>query len=179
MYGVVASPSYEARKLGVTTAMPIHQALRICPQLIVLDGRHDVYRCFTEATWEICRRYAPALETFLDEAFADFSGTDEIYPDLLGLGARIQNEILEEVGLPVTIGIAKNRMVSKLAAKTVKPRGLREIPAGQEEAFLLALEHGMPPAGGLGIGIDRLLMLLADVSGIREVILFPLHRPAD
>ena len=137
--GVVASPSYEARKLGVTTAMPIHQALRVCPQLIVLDGRHDVYRCFTEATWEICRRYAPALETFLDEAFADFSGTDEIYPDLLGLGARIQKEILDEVGLPVTIGIAKNRMVSKLAAKTVKPRGLREIPAGQEEAFLLPL----------------------------------------
>lgn len=137
--GVVASPSYEARKLGVTTAMPIHQALRICPQLIVLDGRHDVYRCFTEATWEICRRYAPELETFLDEAFADFSGTEEIYPDLLGLGARIQKEILEEVGLPVTIGIAKNRMVSKLAAKTVKPRGLREIPEGQEEAFLLPL----------------------------------------
>jgi len=137
--GVVASPSYEARKLGVTTAMPIHQALRICPQLVVLDGRHDVYRCFTEATWEICRRYAPALETFLDEAFADFSGTDEIYPDLFGLGARIQKEILEEVGLPVTIGIAKNRMVSKLAAKTVKPRGLREIPEGQEEAFLLPL----------------------------------------
>ena len=137
--GVVASPSYEARKLGVTTAMPIHQALRICPQLIVLDGRHDVYRCFTEATWEICRRYAPELETFLDEAFADFSGTEEIYPDLLGLGARIQKEILDEVGLPVTIGIAKNRMVSKLAAKTVKPRGLREIPEGQEEAFLLPL----------------------------------------
>ena len=137
--GVVASPSYEARKLGVTTAMPIHQALRICPQLVVLDGRHDVYRCFTEATWEICRRYAPALETFLDEAFADFSGTEEICPDLLGLGARIQKEVLEEVGLPVTIGIAKNRMVSKLAAKTVKPRGLREIPEGQEEAFLLPL----------------------------------------
>ena len=108
--GVVASPSYEARKLGVTTAMPIHQALRICPQLIVLDGRHDVYRCFTEATWEICRRYAPALETFLDEAFADFSGTDEIYPDLLGLGARIQKEILDEVGLPVTIGIARRSL---------------------------------------------------------------------
>lgn len=137
--GVVASPSYEARKLGVTTAMPIHQALRVCPQLVVLDGRHDVYRCYTEATWEICRRYAPSLETFLDEAFADFSGTEEIYPDLLGLGSRIQKEILDEVGLPVTIGIAKNRMVSKLAAKTVKPRGLREVPEGQEEAFLLPL----------------------------------------
>ncbi len=137
--GVVASPSYEARALGVTTAMPIHQALRVCPQLIVLDGRHDVYRCFTEATWEICRRYAPALETFLDEAFADFSGTEHIYADLRELGARIQAEIRDEVGLPVTIGIAKNRMVSKLAAKTVKPRGLREIPEGQEEAFLLPL----------------------------------------
>ena len=137
--GVVASPSYEARALGVTTAMPIHQALRVCPQLVVLDGRHDVYRCFTEATWEICRRYAPALETFLDEAFADFSGTEHIYPDLKALGARIQKEILDEVGLPVTIGVAKNRMVSKLAAKTVKPRGLREIPEGQEEAFLLPL----------------------------------------
>ncbi|MBI3857298.1 MAG: DNA polymerase IV [Planctomycetes bacterium] len=137
--GVVASPSYEARKRGVTTAMPIHQAKRICPELVVLDGRHDVYRCFTEATWEICRRYAPELETFLDEAFADFSGTAEACPDLLGLGARIQREIREEVGLPVTIGIAKNRMVSKLAAKTVKPNGLREIPEGQEEAFLLPL----------------------------------------
>jgi DNA polymerase-4 len=137
--GVIASPSYEARALGVTTAMPIHQAKRICPELVVLDGRHDVYRCFTEATWEICRRYAPELETFLDEAFADFSGTEEIYPDLLGLGARIQNEIRDEVGLPVTIGIGKNRMVSKLAAKTVKPRGLREVAPGQEEAFLLPL----------------------------------------
>jgi DNA polymerase-4 len=137
--GVVASPSYEARARGVTTAMPIHQALRVCPELVVLDGRHDVYRCFTEATWEICRRYAPALETFLDEAFADFSGTEHIYPDLRELGARIQREIRDEVGLPVTIGIAKNRMVSKLAAKTVKPRGLREIPEGQEEAFLLPL----------------------------------------
>jgi DNA polymerase-4 len=137
--GVVASPSYEARALGVTTAMPIHQARRICPELVVLDGRHDVYRCFTEATWDICRRYAPALETFLDEAFADFSDTEHLYPDLQALGARIQGEIRDEVGLPVTIGIAKNRMMSKLAAKTVKPKGLREIPEGQEEAFLLPL----------------------------------------
>lgn len=137
--GVVASPSYEARALGVTTAMPIHQAKRICPDLVVLDGRHDVYRCFTEATWDICRRYAPALETFLDEAFADFSDTEHFYPDLPALGARIQREIHDEVGLPVTIGIAKNRMMSKLAAKTVKPKGLREIPEGQEEAFLLPL----------------------------------------
>ena len=140
--GVVASPSYEARARGVTTAMPIHQALRVCPELIVLDGRHEVYRCYTEAIWEICRRYAPELETFLDEAFADFSGTEHVYPDLLELGARIRREVRDEVGLPVTVGIAKNRMISKLAAKTVKPDGLREIRAGDEEAFLLPLPIG-------------------------------------
>jgi len=140
--GVVASPSYEARARGVTTAMPIHQALRLCPELIVLDGRHEVYRCYTEAIWEICRRYAPELETFLDEAFADFSGTEHVYPDLLELGAQIRREVRDEVGLPVTVGIAKNRMISKLAAKTVKPDGLREIRAGDEEAFLLPLPIG-------------------------------------
>ena len=140
--GVVASPSYEARARGVTTAMPLHQALRVCPELIVLDGRHEVYRCFTEAIWEICRRYAPQMETFLDEAFADFSGTEHVYPDLLELGARIRKEVRDEVGLPITVGIAKNRMISKLAAKTVKPDGLREIPEGEEEAFLLPLPIG-------------------------------------
>jgi DNA polymerase-4 len=140
--GVVASPSYEARARGVTTAMPIHQALRVCPELIVLDGRHEVYRCYTEAIWEICRRYAPELETFLDEAFADFSGTEHVYPDLLELGARIRREVRDEVGLPVTVGIGKNRMISKLAAKTVKPDGLREVRAGEEEAFLLPLPIG-------------------------------------
>jgi DNA polymerase-4 len=173
--GVVASPSYEARALGVTTAMPIHQALRVCPQLVVLDGRHDVYRCFTEATWEICRRYAPALETFLDEAFADFSGTEEIYPDLRELGARIQREILDEVGLPVTIGIAKNRMVSKLAAKTVKPRGLREIPEGQEEAFLLPLP--IEKIAGMGPKTAALFhdMNIRSVREFREIPLATLE----
>jgi DNA polymerase-4 len=173
--GVVASPSYEARALGVTTAMPIHQAKRICPQLVVLDGRHDVYRCFTEATWEICRRYAPALETFLDEAFADFSGTEHLYPDLLGLGARIQKEIADEVGLPVTIGIAKNRMVSKLAAKTVKPRGLREIPEGQEEAFLLPLP--IEKIAGMGPKTAALFhdMNIRSVREFREIPLATLE----
>ena len=173
--GVVASPSYEARALGVTTAMPIHQALRICPQLVVLDGRHDVYRCFTEATWEICRRYAPALETFLDEAFADFSGTEHVYPDLKELGARIQGEIRDEVGLPVTIGIAKNRMLSKLAAKTVKPRGLREIPEGQEEAFLLPLP--IEKIAGMGPKTAALFhdMNIRSVREFREIPLATLE----
>ncbi|HZE97393.1 MAG TPA: DNA polymerase IV [Planctomycetota bacterium] len=167
--GVVASPSYEARARGVTTAMPLHQALRVCPEIIVLDGRHDVYRCFTEAIWEICRRYTPELETFLDEAFADFSGMEHIYPDLLELGARIRREIRDEVGLPVTVGIAKNRMLSKLAAKTVKPDGLRAIAAGEEEAFLLPLPIGK--IAGMGPKTAALFhdMNIRTIAEFREI----------
>jgi DNA polymerase-4 len=169
--GVVASPSYEARARGVTTAMPLHQARRICPELVVLDGRQEVYRCFTENIWSICRRYAPALETFLDEAFADFSGTDHVYGDLLELGRRLRREIREEVGLAVTVGIGKNRMISKLAAKSVKPDGLCRIPPGQEEAFLLDLPLEKLP--GMGPK-TRALFADMNIRTVREFRAIPL-----
>jgi DNA polymerase-4 len=167
--GVVASPSYEARARGVTTAMPIHQARRVCPEIVVLDGRHEVYRCFTEAIWGIVRRYAPAVETFLDEAFCDFTGTEHVYPDFLELGARIKREIRQETGLAVTVGIGKNRMVSKLAAKSVKPDGLRRIPEGEEEAFLLPLPIEKIP--GMGPKTAALFhdMNIRTVRELREV----------
>jgi len=173
--GVVASPSYEARARGVTTAMPLHQAKRVCPELIVLDGRHEVYRCFTDALWEIIRRVAPALETFLDEAFADFSGTEHVYPDLLELGRRLRREIRDEVGLPVTIGIGRNRMISKLAAKSVKPDGLRLVPDGEEDAFMLPLPIGKIP--GIGPKTAALFhdMNIRTVREFREIPLATLQ----
>ncbi|MBI2900825.1 MAG: DNA polymerase IV [Planctomycetes bacterium] len=146
--GVIASCSYEARARGLANGMPLHQALRLCPDLVVLEGRHEIYRCFTAAIWEICRRYAPAMETFLDEAFCDFSGTEWIYPDFLDLGRRIRREVRDEVGLAVTVGIASNRMMSKIAAKSVKPDGLRLIPRGAEEAELLPLPIEKLPGMG-------------------------------
>jgi DNA polymerase-4 len=173
--GVVASPSYEARARGVTTAMPLHEARRICPELVVLDGRHEVYRCFTDAIWEIIRRYAPALETFLDEAFADFTGTEHVYPDFLELGGRIRREIRDEVGLPVTVGIAKNRMISKLAAKSVKPDGLRLVPDGEEDAFMLPLPIEKIP--GIGPKTAALFhdMNIRTVREFREIPLATLE----
>jgi DNA polymerase IV len=173
--GVVASPSYEARARGVTTAMPIHQARKVCPELVVLDGRHEVYRCFTEAIWEIIRRYAPALETFLDEAFADFSGTEHVYPDIADLGRRIRREIRDEVGLPVTVGIGRNRMISKLAAKSVKPDGLCRVPDGEEDAFMLPLPVGKIP--GIGPKTAALFgdMNIRTVREFREIPLATLQ----
>ncbi len=146
--GVIASCSYEARARGLSNGMALHQAQRICPELVVVEGRYEVYRCLTDALWEICLRYAPAIETFLDEALCDFSGTDRIYPDLVEVGHRLRREVREEIGLPVTVGIAKNRMMARLASKSAKPDGLRFIPPGQEEAVLLPLgiEH-LPGVG--------------------------------
>jgi DNA polymerase-4 len=169
--GVVASPSYEARARGVTTAMPLHQARRICPDLVVLDGRHEVYRCFTEAIWEIVRRYVFALETFLDEAFGDLSGTEHVYPDLLELGRRVRREIREEVGLPVTVGIARNRMLSKLAAKSVKPDGLRLLGPEEEEPFLLSLPIEKIP--GMGPKTSELFRDM-NIRTVREFRAIPL-----
>lgn len=146
--GVIASCSYEARAFGLANGMPLHQARRLCPQLIVLEGRHEIYRCFTDAIWEICRRYTPALETFLDEAFLDLSGTGLLYPDIHAIGARVRQEVRDEVGLAVTVGIAKNRMMAKIAAKSVKPDGLRLIPEGTEEAVLLPLAIEKIPGMG-------------------------------
>ncbi len=167
--GVVASASYEARARGVANGTPLHEARRLCPGIIVLEGRHEIYRCFTAAIWEICRRYAPALECLLDEAFCDFSGTERVYPDFLEVGRRLRREIQDEVGLAVTVGVARNRMLSKLAAKSVKPDGLRLLPEADEEPFLLSLPLEKLP--GMGPKTRQIFhdMNIRSVREFREV----------
>jgi DNA polymerase-4 len=151
--------------------MPIQQARRVCPELVVLDGRHEVYRCFTDAVWELCRRHAPAVETFLDEAFLDLDGLDHVHPDPLALGRRLKDEILDATGLRVTVGIGRNRMLSKLAAKSVKPDGLRLLREEEEEPFLLSLPvEKIPGVGPKTAAIFRDL----NVRSVRELRALPL-----
>ncbi len=146
--GVVASASYEARARGLYNGMPLHSARQICPGLVVLEGRHEVYRCFTDAIWSILRRCAPAMETLLDEAFCDFTGTGAACPDLLEVGRRLRREIRQEVGLAVTVGIGRNRMMAKIASKSAKPDGLRRIPEGTEDEVLPPLPIEKLPGMG-------------------------------
>ena len=135
--GVIASCSYEARARGLVNGMPLYEARRRCPGLAIVDGRQEIYRCFTDATWEICRRYAPALEALLDDAYCDFTGTDLLYGDFPEVGRRIRRVVREEVGLAVSVGIGKNRMIAKMATKMAKPDGLVMIPVGCEDEHLL------------------------------------------
>lgn len=147
--GCIASCSYEARRRGLRAGMALHEARRLCPQAVILEGNYQIYRCFAEHIWEICRGYTVSLETYLDEAYGDATGMDRVHGGPLELGRKLRRQVLEEVGLPVSIGLAGNRMMAGMASHFSKPSrqaaggeavaGVMWIAPGQEEAFLAPL----------------------------------------
>jgi len=150
--GVIASCSYEARRYGLRAGMPLRQARRLCPHAVFLDGNQHTYSCFAEATWEICRRWLPSMETYLDDAYGDLTGTDALLGHPLGVGRELKREILEKTGLRVTVGVGANRMVARLAGKSVKPDGLAFVPWGEEDRFLADRPVGDLPGVGPATG---------------------------
>jgi DNA polymerase IV len=134
--GVIASCSYEARRFGLHAGMPLSEARRLCPDAVIIDGHAQVYRCFAEDIFERCRAISPAVETFLDEAYCDLSGTDRLHGDLFALALRLKDDIRAATGLTVTCGLGPNRMLAKLIGKTAKPDGLARIAPEDADAFL-------------------------------------------
>src|SRR5215472_7249510 len=138
--GVVASASYEAKFRGVKTAMSFRDALRICPQAIVVAGKYEHYAEFAERVRRILETYTPAVETAaLDDFYLDFAGTERLYPDFEATLRRLQTEILGRTGLSVSIGAARTKVVAAIASGLERPRGFRIVPPGTEEAFLAPL----------------------------------------
>jgi len=147
--GCIASCSYEARAFGLHAGMSLREARRFCPSAVVLDGQYPIYRCFAEHVWQVCRRYTRGLETYLDEACGDATGMEGIHGDPLTLGRKLQREVREQVGLPVSVGLASNRMMAKFASGWAKPGGVAWIRPGQEEGFLAPLPiEKLPGVGG-------------------------------
>lgn len=134
--GVIASCSYEARRFGLRAGMRLSDAKRLCPQAVIIDGHAQVYRCFAEQIFARCRELAPAVETYLDEAYCDLSGTERLHGDPLAAGRALKERILGDTGLTVTCGIGPNRMLAKLIGKTTKPDGLARLQASEADAFL-------------------------------------------
>ena len=167
--GVIASCSYEARAFGLRAGTPLHEARRLCPQLVILDGHYPIYRCFAEHIWQVARRYVRSLETFLDEAYGDAAGIADACdnPDLYG--RRLQDDIRREVGLPVSVGLGANRMMAKIASSSAKPGGVRWIPADKAEAFLAPLPLEKLP--GIGRKTARILhdMNLRTIADFRRL----------
>ncbi len=135
--GVIASCSYEARRFGLKAGMPLSEAKRLCPGAVILEGHAQTYRCFAEVIFARCRALSPSIETYLDEAYCDLTGTERLHGDVLEAARALKAAILADTGLTVTCGIGPNRMLAKLVGKTVKPDGLASLAAADADAFLV------------------------------------------
>jgi len=146
--GVIASCSYEARAFGLRAGMTLGEARRRCPDAVILEGHAQVYRCFAETIFDHCRRVAPAVETYLDEAYGELTGTERLHGDLETVVLKLKDDIRAATGLTVTCGLGPNRMLAKLVGKTVKPDGLARIDEAQADAFLV--ERPIEQLAGVG-----------------------------
>jgi DNA polymerase-4 len=161
--GCIASCSYEARRFGLSAGMPLSQARRLCPSAVVLAGDQPIYHCFAEHVWEVCREFACGLETYLDEAYGDAGGMEALHGDPPTLGRKLQAEVRRRVGLPVSVGLAANHMLAKVASAAGKPGGVVWIAPGREEAFLADLPARRLP------GVGRKTAALLDEMNVRTV----------
>ena len=138
--GVVASASYEARKFGVHSAMPTAQALRLCPQVVLVSGHRDRYAEMSRRVMAILGDYTPLLEPIsIDEAFLDVSGTEAHYGPPARLAQTLQARIERELRLSASLGVAANKLVAKIASDYRKPHGITVVVPGQEAVFLAPL----------------------------------------
>ncbi len=138
--GVVASASYAARAYGVRSAMPTAQALRLCPQAILIPGDLEIYSEISDQVMALLKEYTPLIEKVsIDEALLDVTGCERLWGPAEEIARTIQRRVKEELGLPSSLGVAANKLLAKMASEEGKPGGLLVVPPGQEAAFLAPL----------------------------------------
>ncbi len=138
--GVVSAASYEARRFGVQSAMPLRTAARRCPHGVFLPGRPERYRELSEQVMAIFASYTPLVEPIsLDEAFLDVSGSAAAFGDGETIARNLKRRVLDEVGLVVSVGVATNKLCAKVASDLRKPDALVVVPPGEDAAFLAPL----------------------------------------
>ena len=147
--GVVLASSYEARACGVRTAMGGGLARRLCPQAIVVAPRMSAYSEASKAVFAVFEQTAPVVEGLsIDEAFLDVRGLEHISGTPIEIARRLRREVREQVGLPITVGVATTKFLAKVASAVAKPDGLLVVPAGRELDFL----HPLPVERLWGVG---------------------------
>ena len=146
--GVVAACSYEARKFGIHSAMPMKLARRLCPEAIVIRGDMESYAKYSGLVTSIIRENVPLFEkASIDEFYIDLSGMDKFFGCSLYAG-ELKKKVLKESGLPVSYALASNKLISKVATNEAKPNGQLEIPFGKEKSFLAPLQISKLPGVG-------------------------------
>ncbi len=162
--GVVSAASYEARKFGVHSAMPLATAQRLCPQAIFLPGRRDCYLEYSKRVRSVFCSYVPQVEMVsIDEAYLDFTGSERLYGDPFPLAHRLRREIEDQTGLSASIGVSTSKLVSKVASDLAKPRGILQVLPGHESAFLAPLKIERIP------GIGRATQQRLNELGVAKV----------
>jgi DNA polymerase-4 len=138
--GVVSTCSYEARKFGVTSAMPMKKAIALCPDAIVTSSSRGEYTRYSRWVTQIIANKAPAFEkASIDEFYIDLTGMDHFF-DPLQWTIDLRAAITEETGLPISFGLASNKMVAKIATDEAKPNGYLFVQPGKEQEFLAPLK---------------------------------------
>ena len=172
--GVVSTCSYEARKFGVHSAMPMARAVALCPHAIVMQGTRGQYSKFSQWVTDIIAAKSPLFEkASIDEFYIDLTGMDRFF-DPLQWTIDLRNEIIETTGLPISFGLASNKMVAKMATNAAKPNGFLQVLAGKEKEFLAPLQVGEIP----GVGEHMLktmhslgIMTINDLSAYPQYLL--------
>lgn len=180
--GVVLAASYEAKAYGVRTAMGGGQARRLCPQVIVVPPRMRAYTEASQAVFEVFRDTTPLVEPVsVDEAFLDVGGLGRVSGTPVQIGARLRERVRVDVGLPITVGIARTKFLAKVASQEAKPDGLLLVEPDRELAFL----HPLPVRRLWGVGAKTAEKLrlhgihtVADVAELSETSLGAMVGPA-
>jgi DNA polymerase-4 len=176
--GVVLAASYEAKARGVRTAMGGRQARRLCPEAIVVPPRMSAYADASKAVFRVFDDTTPMVEGLsIDEAFLDVRGMRRIAGTPAQIAVRLRRNVLERVGLPITVGVARTKFLAKVASGVAKPDGLLVVPPNGELAFL----HPLPVERLWGVGPvtagklrERGITTVGQVAGLGEPALVSL-----
>lgn len=173
--GVVAACSYEARKFGIHSAMPMKTAMRLCPHVTVVKGSRGEYSRYSRWVTEIIAAKAPLFEkASIDEFYLDLTGMDK-YFNPFQWTIDLRQEIIDKTGLPISFGLASNKMVAKIATDEAKPNGYLHIAFGREQEFLASLKVNKIPGVGehmyqalRELGIETIADLAVQPIGLLE-----------
>jgi len=173
--GVVLAASYEAKAHGVRTAMGGAQARRLCPRAVVVEPHMSAYAEASKAVYRVFEDTTPLVEGLsIDEAFLDVRGLERISGTPTEIAVRLRRDVLERVGLPITVGVARTKFLAKVASGVAKPDGLLVVPPDRELAFL----HPLPVERLWGVGRvtagklhDRGITIVGDVAQLGEAAL--------
>ena len=162
--GVVSAASYEARKFGVHSAMPLRTAAKLCPHAIFVDGHSDRYRECSEEVHKVLGTFSPQVEmASIDEAYLDMTGTERLHGPALKAAHSLHQRMKADTGLNCSVGIGTSRLIAKVSSAQAKPNGVLYIVPGEEAKFLAPLDVREIP------GVGKVMETHLHALGIKKV----------